>query len=149
MKKMNHVLRTLFGSVLCAGVVACAIALVSCNDEGIGDETLLYGRWEAVDYEGYEKEGGEIVYEWGFDPAMDAGDYVIFYSDGTYEEGTASGPGDSGTWRVKGNKIYVTADGETIGASVPTLTSSSLVLVYRYSEPGYEYYERSSFRKVE
>lgn len=150
MKQMTASARKLCGSMLCACMIACAaLFMTSCDKDAIGDETLLYGRWEMVDFEGFEKEGGELVDEWDFDPAVDAGDYVIFHSDHTYVEGSGANTGDSGTWRIKGNKLYVTCEGETVGATISTLTASSLVFEVHYRESGYEYYERSSFRKVE
>lgn len=121
MKHLNNWMRALRRSVLCACVaVACVWCLPSCNDDKIGDISLIYGRWEATSFSGYEKEEGEEPYEWNYGPSEMAGDYVIFNTDGTYVEGSSGTTGDSGTWRIQGNRIYVTSDGETIGASVPS-----------------------------
>ena len=72
-------MRALRRSVLCACVaVACVWCLPSCNDDKIGDVSLIYGRWEATSFSGYEKEEGEEPYEWNYGPSEMAGDYVIF-----------------------------------------------------------------------
>lgn len=150
MKHLNNWMRALRRSVLCACVaVACVWCLPSCNDDKIGDVSLIYGRWEATSFSGYEKEEGEEPYEWNYGPSEMSGDYVIFNTDGTYVEGSSGATGDSGTWRIQGNRIYVTSDGETIGATIRTLSSTELVIEMRYSEPGYEYFERSSYRKAD
>ena len=150
MKHLNNWMRALRRSVLCACVaVACVWCLPSCNDDKIGDISLIYGRWEATSFSGYEKEEGEEPYEWNYGPSEMAGDYVIFNTDGTYVEGSSGTTGDSGTWRIEGNRIYVTSDGETIGATIRTLSSTELVIEMRYSEPGYEYFERSSYPKAD
>ncbi len=60
-----------------------AWCLPSCNDDKIGDISLIYGRWEATSFSGYEKEEGEEPYEWNYGPSEMAGDYVIFNTDGT------------------------------------------------------------------
>lgn len=96
-----------------------------------------------------KRRRGEEPYEWNYGPSEMAGDYVIFNTDGTYVEGSSGTTGDSGTWRIQGNRIYVTSDGETIGATIRTLSSTELVIEMRYSEPGYEYFERSSYRKAD
>lgn len=60
MKHLNNWMRALRRSVLCACVaVACVWCLPSCNDDKIGDVSLIYGRWEATSFSGYEKEEGE------------------------------------------------------------------------------------------
>lgn len=119
MKHLNNWMRAL---LLCACVaVACVWCLPSCNDDKIGDVSLIYGRWEATSFSGYEKEEGEEPYEWNYGPSEMAGDYVIFNTDGTYVEGSSGTTGDSGTWRIQGNRIYVTSDGETlVRRSVPS-----------------------------
>lgn len=56
MKHLNNWMRALRRSVLCACVaVACVWCLPSCNDDKIGDVSLIYGRWEATSFSGYEK----------------------------------------------------------------------------------------------
>lgn len=78
MKHLNNWVRVLRRSVLCVCVaVACVWCLPSCNDDKIGDVSLIYGRWEATSFSGYEKEEGEEPYEWNYGPSEMAGDYVI------------------------------------------------------------------------
>lgn len=116
--------------------------LMSCSDDdGDFDASLLIGRWELVSYEGfyYMPDGERIDYN---EPVY--GEYAEFYEDGTvYYDG------DSGTWSQSGNKLLITVYGDSEVFTVASLTGSELVLEVSGRDEDGEYFDRTSFRRVD
>ena len=115
----------------------------------------MVGLWESVSFEGWEKEDGEIVYEWEDD---DDEARVKLNSDGTfvtYEYYSGEWDlCDTGTWEYKNGKIYTTFDDEeyeeeaTEVATVKELTSTRLVIEEYEKDGSYEYWGKSVYRKI-
>lgn len=94
-------------------MVLSAVSFTSCSDDDDDENselaTMIIGKWRITEVE--QKDGsmfdvttylGEKVFE----PT-----YATFHSDGTYYGSGYFGNG-SGTYKVRGNKIYTYVDGE-------------------------------------
>ena len=135
-------------------------ACSSDDDDASGSSSELVGLWESVSFEVWEKEDGEIVYEYEWEDGDGGGDRVKLNSNGTfvtYEYYNYSGKWvlcDTGTWEYKNGKIYMTFDyGEyeeevTEVATVKELTSTRLVIEAYEKDGYYEYWGKSVYRKI-
>lgn len=123
-------------------LMAFSAGLVSCSDdEGDFDSNLLIGRWELVSYEGYYYlPGGERV---DYDEPV-YGEYAEFY-----EDGTVYFDGDTGNWSQSGNKLVITVYGDSEAFTVASLTGSELVLEVSGRDEDGEYFDRTTFRRVD
>ena len=151
MKKLNYL--WMLGLLMFAAVNFSACS--SDDDDAPGSSSELVGLWESVSFEGWEKEDGEIVYEWEDD---DDEARVKLNSDGTfvtYEYYSGEWDlCDTGTWEYKNGKIYTTFDDEeyeeeaTEVATVKELTSTRLVIEEYEKDGSYEYWGKSVYRKI-
>lgn len=137
--------------------IAVGFTACSDDDEGIDDVTSLYGLWEPVYTEGYEKGGGEDdTWRYELNASNDYDDYsrIEFNDDNykiySYRSGNWKIDG-SGTFQVEGNKIYLDDDYE-YPATIVKLNASQLIIEsYEkevYEGITYEYYEKVTYRKV-
>lgn len=124
--------------------VFSAVTFTSCSDDddnGPGCKADLVGRWESIYEKGWEKEDGEIIYEW------DQPDNSLrwdFYPDGTcvtWEKSSGSSSfmyPEYGTYTYKGGNLVIKYDDdeyqENDGGKVLRLTDSELVVESSYSE---------------
>ena len=156
MKKLNYL--WMLGLLVFAAVNFSACS--SDDDDAPGSSSDLIGLWEEIYSKGWEKENGEIDYEYEYEEGQ--GIRVEFKSDGTfaqYDEEYGGWELDlTGIWEYKGGKIYVTFYDEyddfeyTQVNVVKELTSSRLVVESTYQETYegqlYEGYGYSICQKV-
>ena len=148
-------------------IMMCSMTLVACSsddDEATGNTSDLIGLWEEIYTMGWEKENGNIEYEYEHNYEEDGtqGARIEFKADGTYiqyDEENGEWEADIiGTWEYKGNKIYVSYYDEydeteyTQYVVVKELTSSRLVVESSAQDTFegtlYEAYSYSINRKV-
>ncbi len=138
MKTLKYLSFLLFAFVLSAGVA-------SCSDDDDVDSAAIVGTWEVTWTEGYEHdlEDPEYNYEWS-DAEEDT--YVTFNGDGTGIDADE----DLIYWKLKGNKLSVRYDGDDYETTytVLKLTGTEMVLETYEQEEGYEYYEKTTLKKV-
>ena len=130
------------------------IALGSCSDNSEEeDSSTLSGLWEVVSYEGWEKYNNESIEKWDETDEF----RVKFNNDGTYtsyeyDDGNWDVE-QTGKWHYDNGKIYTYySDGykETADvAIVKELTSSRLVYEFHEKIDVYEYWERTTMRKID
>ena len=129
--------------LLMAMLLFAVVGFTSCSDDDEGGISgnaaeLLIGEWQAIWYEGYEFYDGHGD-EWD-ESLVDDGIYYTFYADGTVDM-----EGYTERWSVSGNVLIM--DGERY--TITTLNANTLVLEYRESYEGEEYYEKVTFERVE
>lgn len=154
MKKLNWLL-------MCVILAISTVSLVSCSDDDEdelnGDPSKLYGMWEPVHAEGYEKYGDEEE-SWNKDLNASNGFdeyYRVEFLDGnTYKTyGYYSGSWtleDRGTFTLKGNTMYLNGDTDVNGTV--TITNNQMVLESAEQENDngevYIYRDKVTYRKV-
>lgn len=132
------------------------VGLASCSDDDEGGSTSdLVGTWQSVRWEEYEKVDGKIVYE---DSRNDDSSKMTFHADGTYDLYEYTGKqwesSESGVWKYKGGKLYLSSDGYDYDddANVASLSSTQLVLDFLeiYTEDGekHEWYYKEVYKKI-
>lgn len=135
----------------------CLFTSCSDDDDDAASSSELIGTWQAKSVNGYEIWEGEkeIINETYED---DEADYVTFNADGTfvswYYENGKKYDETTGKWNLSGNQITMTYDwedeeDEVEVASIESLTSSQLIVVYHEKDEDYEYYSRTVFQKVQ
>lgn len=128
--------------VLMAMLLFAVVGFTGCSDDDEGGisgnaEELLIGRWLGIWSEGYDiyvdgkKEWNESIASEGF--------YYTFNDDGTVEIN-----GYPTHWEVSGNLLNI--EGENY--IITTLNENTLVLEYRESYEGGDYYEKNTFERV-
>lgn len=122
-----------------------SVSLISCGDDDdeIGGRDTLVGKWQCTWSEGYEK------YAEHYDEWNEEDDFVITFN----EDGTVISDGETGKWKLEGDKLTITYiyDDEFEESEICTvlkLTDSELVLESSEKDSDYEYYEKSTFKKI-
>lgn len=122
-----------------------SFGFVSCSDddEGSADTSLLYGRWELVHYQGfyYDYDGQRVEFD---EPGY--GEYYEFFDNGT---AILSGEGEIFTWSLSGNRLTISAYGESETATITSLTGTELVIESSGRDEDGEYYEKLTFRRAD
>ena len=114
-----------------------SVSLISCGDDDeIGGRDTLVGKWQCTWSEGYEKYANNPEYndEWN-----EEGDFTVTFN----EDGTVVADGDTGKWKLEGDKLCV--------RSLPVVlktTDSELILESSEKDSDYEYYDKSTFQKI-
>ena len=154
MKKLNWLLMYVV-------VMISTVSLVSCSDDDEdlnGDPSKLYGMWEPVHAEGYDK-GGDEEDSWNKDlnASNDFDEYyrVEILDGNTYKTyGYYSGSWhvqERGTFSLEGNKIYLDGDRDNPG-TITSINDSQMVLESTEEETygGIVYisYDKVTYRKV-
>lgn len=155
MKKLNWIL-------MCVILTVFTVCLVSCSDDDDddlnGDPSKLYGLWEPIHAEGYEK-GGDEEDSWNND--LNASNGFDDYSRVEFLEGNEYKTYEyvSGSWRVdehgffelEGNKIYLDGDRDNVGI-ITGINDNQMVLENTEEETYkgivYTYHDKVTYRKV-
>lgn len=139
--------KTLFYVWALLALLLCGTTMTSCSDDDdkVSEEAQegLVGTWQTVATGGYEIYQGERE---DFYDDYD-GLTFVFKGDGTGQYMDKYYPEDncSLTWKVSGDQLYVTLEGEeTESATISTLTSNTLKIEYR--EP--DYYEWIEYKRI-
>lgn len=123
-----------------------SVSLFSCgdDDEEIGDRNTLIGTWQCTWSEGYYRDVNHPADNEDWNEEEDF--TVTFNADGTY-----SGDGDAGKWKLEGNKLSM-LDNKSESWDVSTvlkLTDSELIMeIYEKDDDGSEYYDKYTFKKI-
>lgn len=134
-------------------LLSMSLGFAACSDdenEEVSSDSII-GTWEAIWEQGYEKSEGYDLDEWNEPPSEPYrvifkadGSYMseYFYDDRWHEEMT-------GTYSVKGNKLYVIddEDGERYEITIVSLTSTQLILE-EYEKYTDEYGVAEDYNKV-
>ncbi len=155
MKKLNQFF-------VYAVVLVATVCFVSCSDDDDddlgGDASKLYGLWEPIHAEGYERGGGEDD-SWNYDlnASNNFDDYerVEFIDGNTYKSYEyQSGSwriSESGTFAVKGNQVIVDGDVENPGI-ITSINDSRLVVEVTekdtYEGGEYTFYEKVTYKRI-
>lgn len=125
-----------------------SLSLVSCGDDDeVGDSNALVGTWQCTWIEGYEKYANNPEYdeEWN-----EADDFTTTFN----ADGTTIADGDAGKWKLEGNILTMTfpddggSEDDIQIYTVLKLTDSELVLEMLEKGENYEYYDKSTFKKI-
>ena len=126
-----------------------SVCLISCGDDDdeIGGKDVLVGTWQCTWTQGYEKDlrnPGDDE-EWN-----EADDFTVTIN----ADGTATSDGETGRWSLEGNKLTMTftygsdSESEVQIFNVLRLTDSEMVLETSEKDDEYEYYEKTTFKKI-
>jgi len=141
-------------------VAVASLFMFSCSnkdDNNIDKSSFSNTTWELVGTEGYEIEDGERD-EWKETPT-DYFQYYTFKEDGTglekyiekYDGEEYTGTSDiKWSYNEKNNTltiIYVEYPDEAEVYEVEGMSSTEMILIDRFKEDGYEYYEKMTYRK--
>ncbi len=139
MKTLKYLSFLLFAFVLSVGFASC-----SDDDESI-DPAAIVGKWEAVWSEGYEIDDEEPEYNDRWSEEV-GGEFVTFEADGSgyYQNNT-----QEFSWKLEGNQLMIDERYSTEVYTVVKLNASEMVLEYYEKEDSYEYYDKTTCRKVE
>ena len=139
MKTLKYLSFLLFAFVLSAGFASCGD-----DDEGV-DPSAIVGKWEAVWDEGYEIDYEEPEYNDSWSEEV-GGEFVTFEADGSgyYQNNT-----QKFSWKLEGNQLTIDERYSTEVYTVVKLNASEMVLEYYEKEDSYEYYDKTTCRKVE
>lgn len=138
MKKLHSILMMLAIMVAALGFTAC-----SDDDDDKGKvEASIVGEWELIDnyVDPIEAE------EQGFVTPNDLGTIIEFASNGRcFEDGN-----DSGSWKIDGNRLYITSDAFPIPVSYTILQLNDTTLKMEMKITGNLYNEQTDdFEEVE
>lgn len=139
MKTLKYFSFILLSLVLGVGFTSCGD-----DDEGI-DPSAIVGKWEAVWSEGYEIDDEEPEYNDRWSEEV-GGEFVTFEADGSgyYQNNT-----QKFSWKLEGNQLMIDERYSTEVYTVVKLNASEMVLEYYEKEDSYEYYDKTTCRKVE
>ena len=139
MKTLKYFSFILLSLVLGVGFTSCGD-----DDEGI-DPSAIVGKWEAVWSEGYEIDDEEPEYNDSWSEEV-GGEFVTFEADGSgyYQNNT-----QKFSWKLEGNQLTIGERYSTEVYTVVKLNASEMVLEYYEKEDSYEYYDKTTCRKVE
>ena len=139
MKTLKYFSFILLSLVLGVGFTSCGD-----DDEGI-DPSAIVGKWEAVWSEGYEIDDEEPEYNDRWSEEV-GGEFVTFEADGSgyYQNNT-----QKFSWKLEGNQLTIGERYSTEVYTVLKLNASEMVLEYYEKEDSYEYYDKTTCRKVE
>ncbi len=129
---------------------------MACDkDEPKIEREMIVGEWRMTNAYGWEIEEGE---RWEYDlttPIEGEDMYVAFESDGTalivwwYTDESEPWDSEELTWTLSGNTLRLTDDyGDSISYKVERLNQTTLVYSEHYKEPGWEYYDRYTFERI-
>lgn len=139
-----------------------ALAFVGCKDDTENNapnngnttemEQMLIGCWQAMTDEGYEVYNG-MRDEWNDDLSAEM-EFMEFRADHTLAAyiGVETGYEMSVIWLLQDSKIYLQYAADEIPEYIGTiigLDQTTLTLEAHEKEEGYEYYGKTTYRRVE
>lgn len=127
-----------------------SVGFISCGDDDdeIGGKDTLVGTWQCTWSEGYEKylHNSDNDDEWN-----GAEDFTTTFK----ADGTVTADGDTGKWKLEGNKLTMTftygndeTESDVQVFTVLKLTDSEMIIESYEKNDEYEYYDKSTFKKI-
>ena len=138
MKNLKFLSFVLF-AILSVGFISCGD-----DDDEIGGEDTLVGTWQCTWSEGYEKDLQNSAND---DEWNGAEDFTVTFK----ADGTAVIDGDGCKWKLEGNQLSIVDDDardEWEVSTVLKLTDSELIIESYEKGDRYEYYDKSTFKKI-
>lgn len=138
MKNLKFLSFVLF-AILSVGFISCGD-----DDDEIGGKDTLVGTWQCTWSEGYEKD---LLNSNNDDEWNGAEDFTATFK----ADGTAVIDGDGCKWKLEGNKLSIVDDDardEWDVFTVLKLTDSELIIESYEKDDRYEYYDKSTFKKI-
>jgi len=104
-----------------------SVSLISCGDDDeIGGRDTLVGKWQCTWSEGYEKYANNPEYndEWN-----EEGDFTVTFN----EDGTVVADGDTGKWKLEGDKLTIIYAYWSHQRKIPTMNTMTSLLSKKYN----------------
>lgn len=125
--------------------------MTSCEKDNDYSASDIVGVWSLIAEEGYHIDYEDDQWNSTWDDTFDVGENVYeFYEDGTmWIEDEREGEGYENHWKIKGNKLILGEEGNTSQSTILSLTSTKLVLEFKYKNKEYSIYQKITMQKLE